>query len=73
MSHYLDWIKLYRRPTGFRTGIREKMHIIWIKDFIKWRNMRTSDKKQTLDHNIEKFSLMIRADLDMFSSAEIFI
>ena len=46
------------------------MHITWIKDFFKRTNIRKSYEKQILDHNVEKFSLMVRADLDMFSSAE---
>lgn len=33
--------------------------------------MRKGYEKQTLDHNVEKFSLMVRDDIDMFSSSEI--
>ena len=32
--------------------------------------MRKGYEKQILDHNIEKFSLMVRDDIDMFSSIE---
>ena len=32
--------------------------------------MKNSYEKQTLDHNVEKFSLMVRDDIDMFSSIE---
>lgn len=32
--------------------------------------MRKGYEKQILDHNIEKFSLMVRADWNMFSSVE---
>ncbi len=46
------------------------MHITWIKDFFKRTNMRNSYEKQILDHNVEKFSLMVRDDIDMFSSNE---
>ena len=70
MSHYPNWIKLYGSATGFTTGIGEAMHITWIKDFFKRTNMRKGYEKQILDHNVEKFSLMVRADLDMFPSAE---
>ena len=71
MSHYPDWIKFYGSATGFTTGIREAMHINWIKDFFKRTNMKKGYEKQILGHNLEKFGLMIRADLDMFSSAKI--
>ena len=70
MSHYPDWIKLHGSATGFTTSIGEAIHITWIKDFFKRTNMRKGYEKQILDHNIEKFSLMVRANLDMFSSAE---
>ena len=33
--------------------------------------MKKGYKKQILDHNVEKFNLMVRADLDMFASAKI--
>ena len=46
------------------------MYITWIKYFFKQTNMRKSYEKQILDHNVEKFSLIVRADLDMFSSSE---
>lgn len=46
------------------------MHITWIKDFFKRTNMRKGYEKQILDHNVEKFSLMVRDDIDMFSSTE---
>ncbi len=70
MSHYPDWIKLYGSATGFTTGIGEAMHITWIKDFFKWTNTGKGYEKQILDHNVEKFSLMIRANLARFSSAK---
>ena len=71
MSYYPDWIKLYRSAIGFTTGIGEAIHITWIKDFFKRANIRKGYEKQILDHNVKKFSLMVRADLDMFSSAKI--
>lgn len=43
------------------------MYIIWIKDFVKRPNMRKDYKKQILDYNIKKFSLIVGIDLDMFS------
>ncbi len=46
------------------------MHITWIKDFFKRINMRKSYEKQILDHNVEKFSLMVKDDINMFSSTE---
>ena len=33
--------------------------------------MRKGYEKQILDHNVEKFGLMVRDDIDMFSSTEI--
>ncbi len=33
--------------------------------------MRKGYKKQILDYNVEKFSLMVRDDIDLFSSTEI--
>ena len=33
--------------------------------------MRKDYEKQILDHNVEKFSLMVKNDIDMFSSTEI--
>ena len=47
------------------------MQITWIKDFFKWTKMRKSYEKQILDYNIKKFSLMVRDDIDMFSSTKI--
>ena len=46
------------------------MHITWIKDLFKWTTMRKGYEKQILDHNVKKFSLMVKADVNMFSSAE---
>ena len=71
MSHYRVWIKHHGSATGFTTGIGEAMQIMWIKDFFKRTNMRKSYEKQILDHNVEKFSLMVKDDIDMFSSTEI--
>ncbi len=71
MSHYPEWIKRYRNAMGFSTGIREVMYITWIKDFFKQTNMRKGYEKQILDYNVEKFSLMVRDNIDLFSSNEI--
>ena len=35
--------------------------------------MRKGYEKQILDYNVKKFSLIVRANLDMFSSAETLI
>lgn len=32
--------------------------------------MRKGYEKQILDHNVEKFNIMVRDDIDMFSSTE---
>ncbi len=56
---------------GFTTGIGEAMHITWIKDFFKQTNMKKGYEKQILDYNIEKFSLMVRDNIDLISSTEI--
>ncbi len=71
ISHYPEWIKRYRSITGFITGIEEIMHITWIKDFFKRTNIKKGYKRQILDYNIEKFSLMVRDDIDLFSSTKI--
>ncbi len=47
------------------------MHIIWIKDFFKQINIRLDYEKQIFDYNIEKFSLMVRDDIDLFFSIKI--
>ncbi len=49
------------------------MYIILIKDLFKQINMRKSYKKQILDYNIKKFSLMIKNNINKFSSHEILI
>lgn len=41
-------------------------------DIFKQTNRKIDYKKRIQDYNIGKFSSMIRADLDMFSSAKIF-
>ncbi len=63
MSHYSEWIKHY--------GIGETIHITWIKNFFKQTNMRKDYEKQVLDYNIKKFNLMVRDDIDLFSSTKI--
>ncbi len=73
MSHYPEWIKYYRSATGFTTGIGEAMHITWIKNFFQQTNMRKSYEKQILDHKFEKFSPMVRDDIDMFFFTETLI
>lgn len=70
MSHYPKQIKYYRSATIFTTDIWEAMHITWIKDFFKQTNMKKSYKKQILDQNVKKFSLMVRDDINMFFSTE---
>ena len=59
--------------TSFTTGIEEAIFITWIKDFFKQTKIRKSYKRQILDSNIEKFSLMIRNDIDLFFSTKILI
>ncbi len=44
-----------------------------MKDFFKQTNMRKNYEKQILDYNIEKFSPMIRDNINLFSSTEILI
>ncbi len=70
ISHYPEWIKNYGSATCFITVIGEAIHIMWIKDFFKRTNMKKSYEKQILDHKVEKFSLMVRDDIDIFSSIE---
>ena len=47
------------------------MHIIWIKDFFKQTNIKKNYEKQILNYNIEKFSLMVKDNIDIFSSTKI--
>ena len=46
------------------------MQIPWIKDFFKQTNIRRVDEKPTLDHNVEKFNLMVRDNINIFSSTK---
>lgn len=71
--HYLKWIKYYGSAMGFMTGIEETMHITWIKNIFKQTNMRKSYKRQILDHNVEKFSLIVSDDIDLFLFIKILI
>lgn len=48
------------------------MYITSIKSFFKQLNMKIDYEKQILDYNIKRFSLMVRVDLDMFLSTQIF-
>lgn len=73
MSYYSDQIKLYRSTTSFTTGIREAIHITQIKDLFKQTNMKKGYKKQILNHNVEKFSLMIKANLNIVFSVKTLI
>ncbi len=71
MSPYPKRIKCYGNITGFTTSIGEAMHIIWIKNFFQQTNIRKEYEKQILDYNVKKFSLMVRDDIDLFSSTKI--
>lgn len=70
MFHYLDWIKLYENATSFITDIKEAIYITEIKNFLNQTNMKKSDKKNILDHIVEMFSQIVRADLNIFASAK---
>ena len=56
---------------GFIIGIGEAMYITWIKDFFKQTNIKKSYMRQILDYNVEKFSLMVRDDINIFSFTKI--
>lgn len=71
MSHYPEQIKFYGSATGFTISIGEVMQNIQIKDFFKQTNIKKSYKKQILDHNVEKFSLIVRDDIDLFLSTKV--
>lgn len=47
-------------------NIEKAMYITQIKNFFKQINIKKSYKRQILDHNIEKFSLIVKTDLNMF-------
>lgn len=49
------------------------MHIMQIKHCFKQKNIKKDYKKQILDHNIKKFNLIIRDNIDMFSSTKTLI
>lgn len=72
MFYYLNQIKIYKSTMGFVTIIEKAMHINQIKDFIKRTNMNKGYEKQILDHNIEMFNLIIKANLKMFFLIKIF-
>lgn len=56
---------------SFIAGIKKRMHIIQIKNFFKQTNIKKGYKKQILDQNIKKFNLIVRDDLNIFSSTRI--
>lgn len=58
---------------GFTIGIEEVMHIIQINDFLKQINIRKNYKRQILDYNIKKFSLIVRDNINMFFFIKILI
>lgn len=70
MFHSFHWIKFYESSTSFTNNIKEAIHITQIKIFFNQTNMKKSYKKKVLDHNIEKFSLMVRSNLNIFVFAE---
>lgn len=47
------------------------MHIIYIKNFFKQINMKKNYKKQILDPNIKIFSIIVRDNINIFSSTKI--
>lgn len=68
ISHYLKQIKYYKSGTSFTINIEEVIHIMQIKDFFKRIKIKKGYEKQILNHNAEKFSQMIRDNIDIFSS-----
>lgn len=73
MSYYFNWIKLYRSTTDFTKNIKKAIYITQIKDFFKCINIKKRYKKQILDYNIEKCSLIVRANLNIFFITKILI
>lgn len=67
MFHYPNQIKLYGSVISFTIGIGKVIHITQIKNFFRQTNINKSYKKQILNHNIKKFNLIIKANLNMFS------
>lgn len=67
---YRKWIKRYRSTMDFIIGIRETIYITQIKNFFKQTNIRKDYKRQILDHNVEKFSLMLKDNIDIFFSTK---
>lgn len=49
------------------------MYIIQIKNFFKQINIKKRYEKQILNHNIKKFSFMIKTNLNIFFSIKILI
>lgn len=70
MFHYINQIELYVNITSLTINITEAINIIWINNFFKQTNRKTNLKKQIFDYNIIKFSLMIKADSEIFSSTK---
>lgn len=71
ISHCPEQIKHYESATSFTIGIEETIYITQIKDFFKCTNIRKGYKKQILDYNIEKFSLIIRDNINLFFSIKV--
>lgn len=70
MFHQQEQIKCYKSATKMIISIKEAIYIIWIQDFIKLINIKKIYGKQILDHNPEKFSLIIRKTINMFFSSK---
>ena len=64
-------MKYYKSIIKFTTNIGEIMQIISFKDFFQQTNMRKSYKRQIFDYNVEMFSLMVKDNIDIFSSTKI--
>lgn len=66
MLYYPNQIKLYKSVTSFIIKTREAMYIILIQDFFKQIIIKKDYPKYNIDHNVEKFNLIVRVNLDIF-------
>lgn len=59
--------------SDFIISIKKIIYITWIKNLFKQTNIKKDYKKQILDYNIKKFSLIIKSNFNMFFHTKILI
>lgn len=72
-SYYSKQIKRHKNINNFITNIGNAIYIILIKNFCKKTNIKNNYKKQILNYNIKKFSLIIKNIINKFFSSKTLI